>query len=204
MRNAKWFAPLLILALLATASFAQSGRKQKKAPDLPPVQGVPAPSKTPETPQPDVPEPDPEKEKEKEKERANAKGIILGTDWADMNVSMGMADYVRRACHSELSRIVRGLEIRNTGSMSRSDAIKMAKDEDRFYVVAIEFQTFGSQYEVRYTIYEPKTAKSIGIGSAPIYSDGTGRVSYYSFERAGRDIAQQLVRRLDLRSTRFP
>jgi len=204
MRNAKWLVALLILALLGTVTFAQSGRKQKKAPDLPPVQGVPAPSKTPETPQPDIPEPDPEKEKEREKERASAKGIILGTDWADMNVSMGMADYVRRACHSELSRVIRGLEIRNTGSMSRSDAIKMAKDEDRFYVVAIEFQSFGSQYEVRYTVFEPKTAKAIGLGSAPIYTDNTGRVSYYSFERAGRDIAQQLIRRLDLRSSRFP
>jgi hypothetical protein len=204
MRNAKWFVALLLLVLLGTVGSAQSGRKQKKAPELPPVQGVPAPSKTPEAPPPDIPEPDPEKEKEKEKERASAKGIIIGTDWADMNVSMGMADYVRRACQSELSRVVRGLEIRNTGNMSRSDAIKMAKDEDRFYVVAIEFQTFGSQYEVRFTIYEPKTAKSIGIGSAPIYTDNTGRVSYYSFERAGRDIAQQLIRRLDLRSSRFP
>jgi hypothetical protein len=198
------FAPLLILALLNTAALAQSGRKQKKAPDLPPVQGVPAPSKTPEAPQPDIPQPDPEEEEKKEKARASAKGIILGTDWADMNVSMGMADYVRRACHSELSRIVRGLEVRNTGNMSRSDAIKMAKDEDRFYVVAIEFQSFGSQYEVRYTIYEPKTAKPMGTGSAPIYTDAYGRASYYSFERAGRDIAQQLIRRLDLRSTRFP
>ena len=204
MRNAKWFVALLTLALLGTAGFAQSGRKQKKAPELPPVQGVPVPSKTPEAPPPDVPEPDPEKEKEKEKARASAKGVIIGTDWADMNASMGMGDYVRRACQSELSRVVRGLEIRNTGNMSRSDAIKMAKDEDRFYVVAIEFQTFGSQYEVRFTIYEPKTAKAIGLGSAPIYADNTGRTSYYSFERAGRDIAQQLIRRLDLRSSRFP
>jgi hypothetical protein len=137
MRNAKWFVALLTLVLLGGATFAQSGRKQKKAPELPPVQGVPAPSKTPEPPQPDIPEPDPEKEKDKEKQKASAKGIILGTDWADMNVSMGMADYVRRACHAELSRVARGLEVRNTGSMSRSDAIKMAKDEDRFYVVAI-------------------------------------------------------------------
>ncbi len=204
MRNTKWFVALLTLTLIGTVAFAQSGRKQKKVPDLPPVQGVPAPSKAPEAPPPDTPEPDPEKEKDKEKARASAKGIIIGTDWADMNAAMGMGDYVRRACQSELARVVRGLEIRNTGNMSRSDAVKMAKDEDRFYVVAIEFQTFGSQYEVRYTIYEPKTAKSIGLGSAPIYADNTGRVSYYSFERAGRDIAQQLVRRLDLRSSRFP
>lgn len=204
MRNTKWLVALLTLVLIGTAALAQSGRKQKKAPDLPPVQGVPVPSKAPEAPAPDTPEPDPEKEKEKEKAQASAKGIILGTDWADMNAAMGMGDYVRRACQSELARIVRGLEVRNTGNMSRSDAIKMAKDEDRFYVVAIEFQTFGSQYEVRYTIYEPKTAKSIGLGSAPIYADNTGRTSYYSFERAGRDIAQQLVRRLDLRSSRFP
>ena len=111
MRHAKWFVALLTLALfgalIGTAAFAQSGRKQKKAQELPPVQGVPAPSKTPEPPQPEVPEPDPEQEKEKEKARASAKGVILGTDWADMNVSMGMADYVRRACQSELSRVVR-------------------------------------------------------------------------------------------------
>src|SRR5947207_570014 len=101
MPKPRWITLVIVFALLSTAAFAQSGRKQKKGSDLPPVQGVPAPSKTPETPQPDVPEPDPEKEKEKEKARASAKGIILGTDWADMNVSMGMADYVRRACRSE-------------------------------------------------------------------------------------------------------
>ncbi|MFN7926826.1 MAG: hypothetical protein U0Y68_02580 [Blastocatellia bacterium] len=204
MFRSKWMMLLLSLVLCATAAVAQSGRKQKKAPDLPPVQGVPVPSKTPEPPQPDVPEPDPEKEKEKEKARANAKGIILGTDWADMNVSMGMADYVRRACRSELLRAMRTLEVRDTGNMSRSDAIKTAKDEERFYVVCLEFQTFGSSYEVRYTIYEPKTAKSLGLGSAPIYADSTGRMSYYSFERAGRDIARQLLNRLDLHSSRIP
>ena len=195
---------LLLLVLIGTVAVAQSGRKQKKAPDLPPVQGVPAPSKTPEPPQPDVPEPDPEKEKEKEKARASAKGIVLGTDWADMNISMGMADYVRRACRSELTRLMRGLEVRDTGNMSRSDAIKMAKDEDRFYVVCLEFQTFGSSYEVRYTIYEPKTAKSLGLGSSPIYTDSYGRASYYAYERAGRDIARQLLNRLDLHPSKIP
>lgn len=204
MFSSKWLMLLLSLVLLATTVVAQSGRKQKKTPDLPPVQGVPAPSKTPEPPQPDIPEPDPEKEKEKEKARASAKGIILGTDWADMNVSMGMADYVRRACRSELARVTRTLEVRDTGNMSRSDAVKTAKDEERFYVVCLEFQTFGSSYDVRYTIYEPKTAKILGVGSAPIYTDGTGRVSYYSFERAGRDIARQLLNRLDLQSSRIP
>ena len=204
MLRPKWILLLLALVLISTITSAQSGRKQKKAPDLPPVQGVPVPSKTPEPPQPDVPEPDPENEKEREKARASAKGIILGTDWADMNVSMGMADYVRRACRSELSRVIRGLEVRDTGNMSRSDAIKMAKDEDRFYTVCLEFQSFGSQYEVRYTIYEPKTAKAMGIGSAPIYTDNSGRLSYYSFERAGRDIARQLINRLDLQPSKFP
>ena len=202
------FRPKLMMLLLSlvligtTAVVAQSGRKQKKGADLPPVQGVPVPSKTPEAPKPDVPEPDPEKEKEKA--RASAKGIILGTDWADMNASMGIADYVRRACRSELVRVIRGLEVRDTGNMSRSDAIKMAKDEERFYTVCLEFQTFGSSYEVRYTIYEPKTAKAMGVGSSPIYADNSGRGSYYAYERAGRDIARQLVNRLDLQPSKFP
>ena len=208
MRHAKWFVALLTLALfgalIGTAAFAQSGRKQKKAQELPPVQGVPVPSKTPEAPPPDVLEPDPEKEKDKEKERASAKGIILGTDWADMNASMGVADYVRRACRSELMRVIRGLEVRDTGNMSRSDAVKMAKDEDRFYTVALEFRVIGQQYEVQYTIYEPKTAKPMGIGSSWIQTDSYGRTSTWSYERAGREVAQQIIKRLDLRSSRFP
>lgn len=206
MRHAKWFVALLTLALfgslLSPAAFAQSGRKQKKAQELPPVQGVPLPSKTPEAPPPDVPEPEPDKDKEKGK--ASAKGIILGTDWADMNASMGVADFVRRACRSELMRMIRGLEVRDTGNMSRSDAIKMAKDEDRFYTVAMEFRVIGQQYEVQYMIYEPKTAKSIGIGSSWIQTDSYGRTSTWSYERAGRDVAQQIIKRLDLRSSRFP
>lgn len=195
---------LVVVLLLTTFAFAQSGRKQKKAPDLPPVQGVPAPSKTPEPPQPDVPDPDPEKEKEKEKARANAKGIILGTDWADMNASMGVADFVRQSVRAELTRAIRGLEVRDTGRMNRSDAIKMAKDEDRFYTVAMEFRFIGQQYEVQYIIYEPKTAKTMGVGSAWIPMDGMGRTSAWSYQRAGRDIAQQLIQRLGLQPSRFP
>ena len=204
MLRPKWILLLLVLALISSITSAQSGRKQKKAPDLPPVQGVPTPSKTPEPPTPDVAEPDPEKEKEREKARASAKGLILGTDWADMNASMGVADYVRRACRRELVRVIRGLEVRDTGNMSRSDAVKMAKDEDRFYTVCLEFQTFGSSYEVRYTIYEPKTAKTLGVGSAQIYLDNSGRSSSYYYERAGRDLARQLINRLDLQPSKFP
>lgn len=204
MRNAKWLVALLTLALIGCAAFAQSGRKQKKAPDLPPVQGVPAPSKTPEAPQPDIPQPDPDEEGKKEKARASAKGIILGTDWADMNASMGVADFVRRACRSELTRVIRSLEIRDTGNMSRSDAVKIAKDEERFYTVAMEFRFIAQQYEVQFTIFEPKTGKAMGVGSAWIQTDMYGRASNWSYERAGREIAQQLIRRLDLQPSRLP
>ena len=198
MRNLKLVITALLLALLTVSAIGQSGRKQKKAPDLPPVQGVPVPSKTPEPPKSDLPEQSPDDDKEKEKKKASLRGIILGTDWADMNAGMGVADYVRSACRSELLRAMRDLEVRDTGNMSRSDAIKMAKDEDRFYVVALEFQTFGSQYEVRFMIYEPKTAKNKGTGSASIYPDRSGRISAYSYQRTGADLARQILGRLDL------
>ncbi len=203
MRSAKILTVSIIVILLSTVAFGQSGRKQKKGQDLPPVQGVPAPSKTPEPPKSDLPEIDPEKEKEDEKKKASMRGIIIGTDWADMNVSMGIADYVRGACQDELRRTVRGLEIRSTGKMGRSDAIKMAKDEDRFYTVLMEFSTM-SQLEVRFTIFEPKTAKVLGIGSAWIQTDSYGRSSYYYYERAGRDVARQILGRVDLHPTTSP
>ncbi len=200
MRNLKLIITLSLLALLTVSAVGQSGRKQKKAPDLPPVQGVPVPSKTPEPPKSDLPEPDLEDDKKKEEKKLGQRGIILGTDWSDMNASMGVGDYVRTATRFELLRAVRTLEIRDTGNMSRSDAIKMAKEEDRFYVVALEFQSFGSQYEVRFMIYEPKTGKNLGVGSAPIYTDRNGRISSYSYQRAGRDLAQQILSRVDLRA----
>ena len=204
MRPAKLILALCLFALVLPAGFAQSGRKQKKGADQPPVQGVPKPTKTPEPPVSDVPEPDPEKEKAKEKERASAKGIILGTDWADMNVGSGVSDYVRNACLAELRRVVRGLEVRASTNLNRGDAVKGAKNEDRFYTVLMEFSTMMSQLEVRYTIYEPKTAKVLGMGSALIQTDSSGRSSYYYYERAGRDVARQIISRLDLRSSRFP
>lgn len=200
MRNIKLIFTTLLLLLLTVSAVGQSGRKQKKAPDLPPVQGVPVPSKTPEPPKSDIPEPDLEDDTKKEEKKAGQRGIILGTDWADMNAGMGVADYMRGACRIELLRAVRGLEVRDTGNMSRSDAIKMAKDEDRFYVVQLEFQTFGQQYEVRYTIYEPKTGKNLGLGSASIYADQYGRVSALSYQRAGRDLARQILGRVELRA----
>lgn len=203
MRSAKIFTLSLIVIFLSTATFAQSGRKQKKAPELPPVQGVPAPSKTPEPPKSDLPEIDPEKEKEDEKKKASMRGIILGTDWADMNVSLNVSDYVRSACQDELRRQVRGLEVRPNGRMSRGDAVKIAKDEERFYTVLLEFSTM-SQLEVRYTIFEPKTGKVLGIGSSWIPTDSYGRASYYGYERAGRDVARQILGRVDLHPLTSP
>lgn len=194
----------VLIVLISSLASAQSGRKQKKGQDLPPVQGVPAPSKTPEPPASDLPDPDAEKDKDKEKKKELRRGVILGTDWADMNAAMGATDYVRTACRSEMLRAVRGLEVRDTGKMSRSDAIKMAKDEDRFYTVALEFWSMGSQPEVRYTIFEPKTAKVLGTGSAMIYTDAYGRASVYSYERAARELAHQILNRLDLQPSRMP
>lgn len=72
-----YLVALALMLILSVAGFAQSGRKQKKE-DLPPVQGVPPPSKTEEPPKPDIPEED---EKAKAKKPELKYGIILGTFW---------------------------------------------------------------------------------------------------------------------------
>lgn len=114
-----------------------------------------------------------------------------------MNSSMGTSDYVRSACRAEMMKLVRGLEVRDNNQMSRSDAIKIAKEEEKFYPVALEFEQFAGRPEIRYTIFEPKTGKITGTGSVPIYPDPTGNYSYYSYQRAARDLARQILGRID-------
>lgn len=192
---------LIAIAAFAISTSGQSGRKQKKAPPQPPVQGVNQPEAR-TAPEPEV---SPDKPKEKEQQRA----VMVSTAMADIGISSYYPDTSRRGCMEEFRRVMRAIEIREGRDQHRSDAIKVAKESDQTYVVWMEFQvdqmgTSNYGFELRYTVFEPKTAKVVGSGygnpqqpAGPISLPpiGSARTDVYA-EWAGRDVARQVMKRL--------
>jgi len=203
--NPRPLVVVFVCLLLGATALAQSGRKQKKAETQPPVQGVNQPE-TRTVPEPAAPE-----EKPKQKEKGPA--ILVSTAMTDIEIPMYYADAAREGCVSEFRREVKGIELRQERNQHRGDAIKAAKDDDRTYVVYIEliYDRLGAGsmngLDMRYTIFEPKTAKVLGVGSGyPRQPSGMGappigatRDQVY-VDWAGRDVAQQVIKRLNLRS----
>jgi len=192
---------LLTLAAMASITSGQSGRKQKKAEPQPPVQGVNQPDAR------TVPEPEVTPEKPKEKDPGRS--ALISTSMADIGVSSFYPDAARRGCIDELRRALRTIQISEERNQHRSDAIKSAKESDRTYVVWMEFEvdrmgTSRYGFELRYTVFEPKTAKIVASGygypqqpTGPISLPpiGTGSADIYA-DWAGRDVARQVMKRL--------
>ncbi|HEU0184607.1 MAG TPA: hypothetical protein VFS27_04785 [Blastocatellia bacterium] len=192
---------LIALAAFAISTSGQSGRRQKKSAPQPPVQGVNQPEAR------TVPEPEvsPDKPKEKEPQRA----VMVSTAMADIGISSFYPDAARRGCMDEFHRAMRSLDVREARDQHRSDAMKVAKESEQTYVVWMEFQvdqmgTSNYGFDLRYTIFEPKTAKVVGTGSGypqqpsgPISLPPVGgaRTDVYA-DWAGRDVARQAMKRL--------
>jgi hypothetical protein len=193
---------LLALAAFAISTSGQSGRKQKKPPPQPPVQGVNQPDAR-TVPEPEV-SPD-ENNKKKEPQRA----IMVWTEMPDIGISSYYPDIARQGCMEEFRRGMHGgVDISEGRDKHRSDAIKAAKDTDHAYLLYMEFRVdqMASNYgfDLRYTIFEPKTSKVVGTGSGypqqpsgPISLPpiGGARTDYY-IDWAGRDVARQVMKRL--------
>ena len=190
---------LLALNLMA---FGQSGRKQKKSDQLPPVQGVNQPDKRVQ------PEPELIPEKPKESERRT---IMIMSSLPDAMIPVFYADTARQACLSEMSRALKSIDLREASNQNRADAVKIAKEDERTYVVLIEIEAdrMGSStsgIDLRYSVFEPKTGKMVGSGSGyptqsgigtPLPPVGASREQVY-VELAGRDIARQVMKKLGL------
>ncbi|HZF41537.1 MAG TPA: hypothetical protein VE715_22150 [Blastocatellia bacterium] len=192
---------LLMLAVFAASTSGQSGRKQKKADPQPPVQGVNQPEAR------TVPEPEvsPDKPKEKGPQRT----VMVSTAMPDIGISSYYPDTARRGCIEEFRRAMHTIQISEARDQHRGDAIKVAKESEQTYVVWMEFQvdqmgTSNTGFELRYTVFEPKTAKVVGTGSGypqqpagPISLPpiGSGRTDAYA-DWAGRDVARQVMKRL--------
>ncbi|MBO0860420.1 MAG: hypothetical protein J2P21_18465 [Chloracidobacterium sp.] len=191
---------LLALASFVTSISGQSGRKQKKAEEQPPIQGVNQPDKR------TVPEPEvsPDKPKEKVPQRA----IMVSTAMPDIGISSFYPDAARRGCLEEFRRVMHTVDLTEEHDQHRSDAIKVAKESEQTYVVYMEFlvdQMGMSSYgfDLRYTVFEPKTAKIVGTGSGypqqpsgPLSLPPVGSRTAVYADWAGRDVARQVMKRL--------
>src|SRR5262245_20440505 len=142
---------LFTLAAFATLTSGQSGRKQKKSDPQPPIQGVNQPEAR------TVPEPEVSPDKPKEKEPGRL--VMVSTAIADIGLSSFYPDTARRGCIEEFRSVMRTIQISEERDQHRGDAVKTAKESDR-YVVWMEFQTdqmgrsnYG--FELRYTVFEP-------------------------------------------------
>src|SRR5262249_42502761 len=196
------FAVLICSLMLVTLALAQSGRKQKKADSLPPVQGVNRPELRTE-PEPEV---EPEKEKKKEAPRV----LMVATEMPDMSISNYYPDTARRGCMEEIRNVMKSVTLREASNQNRNDAMKTAKESDDTYVVWMQFEVdrmasaSRGGFDLRYTIFEPRTGKTRGSGigypqqpqtRVPLPPIGIDRPEILA-DWAGRDVAQQVMRKL--------
>ncbi|MFN0087512.1 MAG: hypothetical protein ACKVX9_19135 [Blastocatellia bacterium] len=203
-RNLSLLFASLLCAFLVISIGAQSGRKQKKAETQPPVQGVNRPELRTQ------PEPEVEAEEKKEEKKEKGPAIMIMSDMGDMNIPMFYTDTARQACLAEFHDVLKTADLREARNQTRSDAVKTAKQDD-VYVVYLELVisnmgTMGG-VDLRYMVYEPKTAKVAGAGSGfpvqpsrgiPMPPIGANRIQM-QLDWAGRDVAQQVIKRLGLR-----
>ena len=202
------FVIFACLLMLATMVVAQSGRKQKKADPQPQVQGVNNPDAR------TVPEPEVVPEKPKEKPVEKGKAIQVSSAMGDMEIPMYYTTAVSDGCLDQLRRELKTAQLSSERNQTRSDAMKDAKDSEDLFVVWIELQYSrmgtGSMngVDVRFTVFEPKTGRQIFFGTGfprqpqgmPIPPMGGGSRDQMYLDWAGRDIADQVIRKLGLRS----
>ena len=192
----------LCLLISAGVASAQSGRKQKKVEQQPPVQGVN---------QPDArTQPEPEVTPEKQKSTEPRRSIMVASGMPDMSIPLYIADLARQGFIAEVRREIQSIDLREERNQTRSDAIKMAKQEDQMIVVLLEIEldrmgTTMSGVDLRYSVYEPKTGKVLAMGNGyPQQPSGMGippigasRQQVY-VEWQGRDAARQVLKRLNI------
>ncbi|MEP7343499.1 MAG: hypothetical protein ABI977_37615, partial [Acidobacteriota bacterium] len=146
-------------------------------------------------------------------EKVKGPAILVSTAMTDIEIPGFYADTAREGCFNELRRELKAVELRQERNQHRSDAIKAAKEDEKTYVVYIEltYDRMGAGsmngMDMRYTIFEPKTAKVLGTGSGYPRQPNSGGAPPLGGSRdqvyvdwAGRDIAQQVIKRLNLRS----
>lgn len=204
------FAALLCALSCATSVAAQSGRKQKRAEPTPPVQGVNQPeTRTTQSETVAVDESGPNKDKDNGKPKTS---VIVMSNLTEIGIPMFYSDTARAACAQEIQKNASSTRASDGGSnKNRSDAMKVAKENEDTYVVLLElvfdqFSNTANGLDLRFSVFEPKTGKQIAFGSGmPVPPNGTptppmgmNREQVY-LEWMARDAAQRIISKLKLR-----
>lgn len=194
-----------LLAVCAIAGYAQSGRKQPKAP---PAAPVPTPT----------PEPTPERKKEDKKSEL---GFIIAFDrYTNMqSLPWSYSDAIMAGCAGRLRKGSSADVTIAQDDMNRGAAIKKAKAETtNTYVVLfkLKFDAITARsyddLEVEFTVFAPQTAKVVVFGTAyqnvnrtgPIITAPTSRGSSGALyreqllKRAGEDAGDRILKALNL------
>ena len=199
IRHISLIAAVIVLLGFSSAS-AQSGRRGAKI--TPPPVPVPTPESTTA----------PVAEKSKVAIR-----FILGMDQHESfsSVSLGTAASVRRSCAGRLDEPEWAKVESSQRTMSRSDAIKLAKGEKDGYVVFLRLRedtmssrTTGTPNNayIEYTVFAPGTAKVFTSGSTyPSRGRGvvvdprtTGMEGDYYLNRAARETADRILSKFSI------
>lgn len=194
---------LLFVVLCAVSAVAQSGRRQVKPPPAAPI-----PTPTPE------PTPVPQKT-DKEPELI----IFVGADrnFSSSNLPDSYYDAALRGCADRLQSGTSAIVDVTNKDLSRGEAIKRAKSEDRSYVVQIslDFDSMARSYDdlvLEYIVLAPGTAKMVTNGRAYMNGRRAGPVvvgpgsrgstsGLYREEllkRAGEDAGDRIIKALHL------
>lgn len=156
------FTIVLLVALCAISALAQSGRKQVKPPPAAPI-----PTPTPE------PTPIPKKT-EKEPELLFFLGADRNSSYTT-NIPYSYYDAALRGCADRLQSGSSAIVDVSNKDLTRGEAIKRAKSEDRSYVVyfKLDLDTMARSYDdlvLEYVVFAPGTAKVVTTGRA--YTNG--------------------------------
>lgn len=194
---------LLLVALCAITSQAQSGRRQPKPPPAAPV-----PTPTPEpTPVPKTPPKDAEL------------GFIIGADSFNVDsFPIAYYDLVAHACAERLSSgSSAAVDVARNG-MNRGEAVKKAKGETKTHVIWLNLKLdplvarSDDDLEIEFWVFAPQTAKIVTSGTAymggvrkgPVVVGPTSRTRggpmyrEQLLRRAGEEIADRILKALNL------
>ena len=198
------FTILLVVALCTVTALGQSGRRQVKPPPAAPI-----PTPTPEpTPVP--------KTTDKEPELLFFLGADRNFSYSS-NLPYSYYDAALRGCADRLQSGTSAIVDVTNKDLTRGEAIKRAKSEDRSYVVQIslDFDTMARSYDdlvLNYVVFAPGTAKVVTNGRA--YMNGrragpivvgpgsrgstSGLYREELLKRAGEDAGERIIKALHL------
>lgn len=195
------FLCLSLLAFLASAATAQSGRRLPKLPPKP-QETTPPKETTPEEEKPAKPQ---DKEPLLQITVVYQQDSVMSPHFLTQAVIQGCLDRLQKSAD---------LKAQYGNERNRKEASDLAKSSQNTYVLWLQLETdsFGpdtgrnstQSYHVNYTLFMPVTGKSKSSGNVYQRQGGLGSIprggmsGEYTLRRAGRELADRVLGALNL------